>query len=74
MTRLSLTLTPVIIIGVAILLAVLNLATPASSALHVSDFVVGQTINTDGGTGAAGGWYPTTHRPNRRWTNRPVDA
>jgi hypothetical protein len=31
MTRLSLTLTPVIIIGVAILLAILNLATPASS-------------------------------------------
>jgi urea transport system permease protein len=41
MTRLSLTLTPVIIIGVAILLAILNLATPATSALHVSDFVVG---------------------------------
>jgi len=43
-------------------------------ASELSDFVVGQTINTDGGTGAAGGWYPTTHRPNRRWTNRPVDA
>ena len=41
MTRLSLTLTPVIIIGVSILLAILNLATPATSALHVSDFVVG---------------------------------
>jgi hypothetical protein len=34
---------------------------------------VGQTINTDGGTVEAGGWYPTTNRPNRRWTNRPVD-
>jgi hypothetical protein len=41
MTRLSLTLTPIIIIGVAIILAILNLATPATSALHVSDFVVG---------------------------------
>ena len=41
MTRLSLTLTPVIIIGVAILLAILNLSTPPTSALHVSDFVVG---------------------------------
>jgi 2-hydroxycyclohexanecarboxyl-CoA dehydrogenase len=43
-------------------------------ASELSEFVIGQTINTDGGTGAAGGWYPTTHRPNRRWTNRPVDA
>lgn len=40
-TRLSLTLTPVIIIGVALVLAVLNLATPAGSSLHVSNFVVG---------------------------------
>ncbi len=43
-------------------------------ASELSDFMVGQTLNTDGGTAAAAGWYPTVHRPNRRWTNRPVDA
>ncbi|GAB0112645.1 urea ABC transporter permease subunit UrtC [Acidisoma sp. C75] len=41
MRRLSFALTPVLVIGVALLLAVLNLATPPGSALHVSDFVVG---------------------------------
>lgn len=43
-------------------------------ASDLADFVVGQTINTDGGTGAAGGWYPSAKRPGRRWTNRPADA
>ena len=43
-------------------------------ASDLADFVVGQTINTDGGTGAAGGWYPSERRPGRRWTNRPADA
>ena len=43
-------------------------------ASDLADFVVGQTINTDGGTGAAGGWYPSQRRPGRRWTNRPADA
>jgi urea transport system permease protein len=41
MRHLSLTITPLLIIGVALLLAVLNLATPAASAFHASDFVVG---------------------------------
>ncbi|WP_284944337.1 urea ABC transporter permease subunit UrtC [Acidisoma cladoniae] len=41
MTRISLLLTPVIIVGVAIILAILNLSTPPTSALHVSDFVIG---------------------------------
>jgi NAD(P)-dependent dehydrogenase (short-subunit alcohol dehydrogenase family) len=43
-------------------------------ASDLADFVVGQTINTDGGTGAAGGWYPSDRRPGRRWTNRPAEA
>jgi NAD(P)-dependent dehydrogenase (short-subunit alcohol dehydrogenase family) len=43
-------------------------------ASDLSSFVVGQTINADGGTVAAGGWYPSSKRPGRRWTNRPVDA
>jgi NAD(P)-dependent dehydrogenase (short-subunit alcohol dehydrogenase family) len=42
-------------------------------ASEMSDFMVGQTLNTDGGTAAAAGWYRTSNRPNRRWTNRPVD-
>lgn len=41
MRHLSLTITPLLIIGVALLLAALNLATPAASAFHASDFVVG---------------------------------
>lgn len=42
-------------------------------ASELSDFVIGQTVNTDGGTAEAAGWYPTKNRPNRRWTNRPVN-
>jgi len=34
--------------------------------------VTGTTIHCDGGTHAAGGWYPT-ERGNRGWTNRPID-
>ncbi|MGV0554336.1 oxidoreductase, partial [Mycobacterium kansasii] len=26
-----------------------------------------------GGTGAAGGWFRSSRRPGREWTNRPVD-
>ncbi|MBL7499764.1 SDR family oxidoreductase [Frankia sp. CNm7] len=43
-------------------------------ASDLASFVVGHTIPTDGGTGAAGGWYPSTKRPGRSWTNRPMDA
>jgi NAD(P)-dependent dehydrogenase (short-subunit alcohol dehydrogenase family) len=42
-------------------------------ATEASGFIAGETILVDGGTTAAGGWYPTTHRPNRTWTNRPLD-
>ncbi|HEV3227544.1 MAG TPA: SDR family oxidoreductase [Acidimicrobiales bacterium] len=42
-------------------------------ASDLSDFLVGHTIPTDGGTGAAGGWFPSTKRPGRSWTNRPFD-
>jgi NAD(P)-dependent dehydrogenase (short-subunit alcohol dehydrogenase family) len=42
-------------------------------ASELSDFLVGHTIPTDGGTAAAGGWFQTTHRPGRTWTNRPLD-
>lgn len=43
-------------------------------ASDLSGFVTGHTIPTDGGTGAAGGWYRRrTGRPGRAWTNRPVD-
>jgi len=44
--------------------AALFLASPLSS------FVTGTTIHVDGGTGAAGGWYP---RHDGGWTNRPLD-
>jgi NAD(P)-dependent dehydrogenase (short-subunit alcohol dehydrogenase family) len=37
-----------------------------------SAFVTGTTIHADGGTHAAGGWYRTA-RPDRPWTNRPLD-
>ena len=41
-------------------------------ASDLSAFVTGHTIPTDGGTGAAGGWFRSSRRPNREWTNRPV--
>jgi NAD(P)-dependent dehydrogenase (short-subunit alcohol dehydrogenase family) len=42
-------------------------------ASELSDFLVGHTIPTDGGTGAAGGWFPSKRRKGRSWTNRPFD-
>lgn len=44
--------------------AALFLASPLGA------FVTGTTIHVDGGTGAAGGWYP---RHAGGWTNRPLD-
>jgi NAD(P)-dependent dehydrogenase (short-subunit alcohol dehydrogenase family) len=41
-------------------------------ASDLSAFVTGHTIPTDGGTGAAGGWFLSSRRPGREWTNRPV--
>jgi NAD(P)-dependent dehydrogenase (short-subunit alcohol dehydrogenase family) len=41
-------------------------------ACDLSAFVTGHTIPTDGGTGAAGGWFRSSRRPDREWTNRPV--
>jgi len=41
-------------------------------ASDLSAFVTGQTIPIDGGTGAAGGWFRSSRRPGREWTNRPV--
>ena len=41
-------------------------------ASELSGFVTGHTIPTDGGTGAAGGWFRSSRRPGRDWTNRPV--
>jgi NAD(P)-dependent dehydrogenase (short-subunit alcohol dehydrogenase family) len=41
-------------------------------ASDLSAFVTGHTIPTDGGTAAAGGWFRTSRRPDREWTNRPV--
>jgi NAD(P)-dependent dehydrogenase (short-subunit alcohol dehydrogenase family) len=38
-------------------------------ASDLSRFVTGHVIPTDGGTGAAGGWFRTAGRG--RWTNRP---
>jgi NAD(P)-dependent dehydrogenase (short-subunit alcohol dehydrogenase family) len=40
-------------------------------ASDLSAFVTGHTIPTDGGTGAAGGWFRSSRRPDREWTNRP---
>jgi NAD(P)-dependent dehydrogenase (short-subunit alcohol dehydrogenase family) len=40
-------------------------------ASELSSFLVGQTVNTDGGTAEAAGWYRSDRRPGRRWTNRP---
>lgn len=42
-------------------------------ASDLSAFVTGHTIPTDGGTGAAGGWFRSSRRPDREWTNRPID-
>lgn len=42
-------------------------------ASDLSSFVTGHTIPTDGGTGAAGGWFRSSRRAGREWTNRPVD-
>ncbi|MEY2450646.1 MAG: hypothetical protein QOD92_220 [Acidimicrobiaceae bacterium] len=42
-------------------------------ASELSDFLAGHTIPTDGGTAAAGGWFPSTRRRGRSWTNRPFD-
>jgi NAD(P)-dependent dehydrogenase (short-subunit alcohol dehydrogenase family) len=42
-------------------------------ATSLSDFLVGHTIPTDGGTGAAGGWFKSQRRKGRSWTNRPFD-
>jgi NAD(P)-dependent dehydrogenase (short-subunit alcohol dehydrogenase family) len=41
-------------------------------ASDLSGFVTGHTIPTDGGTGAAGGWFRSSRRTDREWTNRPV--
>jgi NAD(P)-dependent dehydrogenase (short-subunit alcohol dehydrogenase family) len=37
-------------------------------ASDLAAFVTGTTVHADGGTLAAGGWYPT---PEGGWTNRP---
>jgi len=42
-------------------------------ASELSDFLIGHTVPTDGGTGAAGGWFPSKRRKGRSWTNRPFD-
>jgi NAD(P)-dependent dehydrogenase (short-subunit alcohol dehydrogenase family) len=42
-------------------------------ASELSDFLAGHTIPTDGGTAAAGGWFPSSRRKGRSWTNRPFD-
>jgi len=41
-------------------------------ASELSAFVTGHTIPTDGGTGAAGGWFRSSRRSDREWTNRPI--
>ena len=43
-------------------------------ASDLSAFVTGHTIPTDGGTAAAGGWFRSSRRPDREWTNRPFEA
>ena len=42
-------------------------------ASDMSAFVTGHTIPTDGGTGAAGGWFRSSRRSDREWTNRPLE-
>lgn len=41
-------------------------------ACDLSAFVTGHTIPVDGGTSAAGGWFRSSRRPDREWTNRPL--
>jgi NAD(P)-dependent dehydrogenase (short-subunit alcohol dehydrogenase family) len=41
-------------------------------ASDLSAFVTGHTIPTDGGTSAAGGWFRSSRRTDREWTNRPL--
>jgi NAD(P)-dependent dehydrogenase (short-subunit alcohol dehydrogenase family) len=42
-------------------------------ASDLSAFVTGHTIPTDGGTGAAGGWFRSEQRAGGTgWTNRPI--
>jgi NAD(P)-dependent dehydrogenase (short-subunit alcohol dehydrogenase family) len=42
-------------------------------ASDLAGFVTGHTIPTDGGTGAAGGWFRSRSRMDREWTNRPLN-
>lgn len=42
-------------------------------ASDLSSFVTGHTIPTDGGTAVAGGWFRSSRRAGRAWTNRPAD-
>jgi NAD(P)-dependent dehydrogenase (short-subunit alcohol dehydrogenase family) len=42
-------------------------------ASDLSAFITGHTIPTDGGTGAAGGWFRSESRSGRTWTNRPIN-
>ena len=42
-------------------------------ASDLSVWVTGHTIPTDGGSGAAGGWFRSNSRPGRTWTNRPLN-
>jgi len=41
-------------------------------ASDLSAFVTGHTIPVDGGTSAAGGWFRSSRRTGREWTNRPL--
>lgn len=41
-------------------------------ASELAAFVTGHTISTDGGTSAAGGWFRSSRRSDREWTNRPI--
>lgn len=43
-------------------------------ASAVSAFATGHAAPTDGGTGAAGGWFRSARRTDREWTNRPAEA
>lgn len=41
-------------------------------ASELAAFVTGHSISTDGGTSAAGGWFRSSRRSDREWTNRPI--